>query len=55
MTNHAVYPKLIILSYWNAPSIALFLFKQMFGQMVAIVAISFFGNVKNSVDIVMEM
>ena len=26
MTNHAVYPKLIILSYWNTPSGVLFLF-----------------------------
>ena len=25
MTNHAVYPKLIILSYWNTPSGTAFL------------------------------
>ena len=25
MTNHAVYPKLIILSYWNTPSCSSFL------------------------------
>jgi len=34
---------------------ALFLTNQMFGQMAAIVVISFFGNVKNSVDIVTKM
>lgn len=25
MTNHAVYPKLIILSYWNTPSVWYFI------------------------------
>ena len=29
MTNHAVYPKLIILSYWNTPSRGLFMERVM--------------------------
>ena len=36
MTNHAVYPKLIILSYWNTPSGGYFVeFPQQFRTLIS--------------------